>query len=311
MQRGPVPPALRNSAEPEECRVRNTAIIALLALVVGGLAWWVWSGGDQEDPSADVTGPDSLEDLDFPPYALDASQLHARWESEREGLGEPNEALTSYLDAWHQHNFAIGLSRRDLFDGDVGELSRRLERARQEAAAVRAPAELLAMSWHAHASFTSALDALLAKARESGVPLEDLLDSPVDTVVHAAFEACGDFIEGALDAGVITSNGRLTVPPELVTIMFRHRWMLDFADRVALEAVIPADEQRALARWRIEDAGLALEARLEAIARFDADYGFSEYPPSFARAVAYADAGQLERARMELALGNPVPVHAQ
>lgn len=289
--------------------MRNTAIIVLIAVVVGALAWWVWRGGDEESHTGDVAGPDALEDLDFPPFALDTARLHARWESEREGLEDPDEALRDYLDAWHQHNFAIGLSRRDLFEGDVGELSRRLERARLDAAAVRAPEELLAMSWHAHASFTSALDALLAKSREAGTPVETLLDAPVDAVVHAAFEACGDFIEGALEAGIITSDGRLTIPPELVTIMFRHRWMLDFADRVALEAVIPADEQRALARWRIEDAGLPLESRLEAIARFEADHGFSHYTASFARAVAYADAGQPERARMELALGNPVSGH--
>lgn len=273
--------------------------VAALA-VIGALALWVargTNGGVAPTPAAELTeaGP-----VDFPPFILPLDALTPTWDAERAAATEPDAAGAALIDALHRDNYATGVGARGLFEGDASMLRADLDARRRAWTSGRTIEDYRHLSWAAYAPFESALTELLRMAQTTHTPLEELLADPLLTQSHAYYEGCGDFLDAALQYGIVGATGELNVQPEMILIFFRQRWAWSAREIWPIDQILPGLEQQAMMRWRIEDGGLALEARLALIRRFDTEHGFTAYPASFARAVAYADAGDMTAAQREI-----------
>lgn len=274
------------------------AIVAVLAVLLGA-ALWIARGSGTTAPTPDGSGAmdaASVLDLDFPPFVLDVDALAPTWDAERDSLRELEQVDAELLAAWQRQNYATGVAARDLFEGDAALLRSDFEARRRAWAAMRTADEYLALGWEAYGRFESALTELLRFARMTDTPLADALGDPLLPVVHAYYESCGDFLDGAMQFGLVGPTGELNVQPELILVMFRYRWMWDASEIWPAENALPGLELREFLRWRIEDAALSPDARLALIERYTSEFGFERYPVEFARAVAHAKSGNAEAA---------------
>lgn len=278
---------------------RIFAAVVLVATIGAAVVWIRGGGGPEPADGPDSAGPD-LSGLVFPPFVLDVETLAPIWDAERADLPPLDEASVALLDAWHRDNFATGVSARGLFEGDPAPIRQALEQRRREWAALRTAEDFRRLGWHAYASFEEALTGLLRMANTTGTRLDDLLADPLQPDVHAYYEACGDFLLGAMQHGIVGPVGELHVQPELILVMFRYRWMHEGSETFPTETPLPGPELREFLRWRVENAELSPAARLALISRYEREFGFTAYPAAFARAVTHARGGESERALASL-----------
>lgn len=124
-------------------------------------------------------------------------------------------------------------------------------------------------AWLAWPKFERELRALLERAAAEGRTVSSLVADPAEPSVQGYFEACGDFHGFALSSGLITEQGALTVPPEIVTALFLYRWNNLVSQIVPVEQSLSPVVLQAVLRWRIEVAqGLTPARRLQ----FASDY---------------------------------------
>lgn len=125
-------------------------------------------------------------------------------------------------------------------------------------------------AWLAWPRFERELRTLLERAHAEQRTVSSLLSDPTDRQVQGYLEACGDFHSLAVSTGLITEQGALSVPPEIVTALFLYRWNQLVSQVVPVEQSVAPVVLQAVLRWRIEVAqGLSVERRLQ----FAADYG--------------------------------------
>lgn len=286
----------------------TTARAAVLVLFVAVAATfvWVWRGSGGPTPAGSAANGDTPAavapgPIDFPPYTPNADALVVAWDRERAEPLPMDDATSALLDAWHRDNFATGVGARGLFEGDAGALRSDFERRLRDWTAVRDPSDFLRLSWVAYERFEAATTELLLFTRTTDSSLESLLGDPLLTQVHAYYESGGAFLDGAVEAGLVTDGGELNAPPELLVVLFRYNWVWRAQAIYPVERTLPGPDLREFTRWRLEDAGLPLERRLDLISTYEQQFGFTDYPAAFARAVAYADAGQPDDARAALA----------
>lgn len=282
---------------------KSIAGFVVAGVLIAGLVW-VFAPRDQgPDPLApDTEIPIPVFDadgplVDFPPFLLPVEDLRATWEAERAALGSIDDASRSLIDSGRRVNFAQGLMARSLFEGDFDALRDAHNAERRAWAEFKTGEDFLALGWTAHDAFEDALREVLRLASTTDTALDDLLRNPLDPTIHAYYEACGDFLDHAMRFELVGPNGQVWVQPEFYTLLFRRMWVNHMRDHWMPDAVLPGLESREFLRWQLEHGEVALAARLNLIEEFEEEHGFTEYPVSFARAVAHVLADDNSGAR--------------
>lgn len=282
---------------------RTTVAAALLAVGAIGVLAWVVLGGPQPEP---VDGAATASDradaaLSFDPFVV-APAVVATWPEDVAAIHITlDDDERSLLEAWQRANVVRALQARDLFEGEADEVlqawTSAIHRADQEAM----DRTVERVGWAAFAVFRDALTELLRKAQLTQTPLPVLLSDPTDITAQQAYEGCGDFIDFALEQGLIGLHGERLADDATLTLVFRYRWLQAFTGRLPIDQRMPGEELREFRRWRLEDAKVPLDARLRFIDAYGDSYGWTDAERRHARAIAYAEAGDLTRAEEVLA----------
>lgn len=277
----------------------------VIAGFIGGLAW-VFVPRDapspvDEDVATDVhvdgASPEGAAIIDFPPFVLPVDELNAIWAAERESAVAADDEARALIDAMRRVDFATALMSRGLFEGDLEALRTAYDDERRRWAHVRTGEEFLSLGWTAHQSFEAALREILRLASTTDTQLDDLLKNPLEPTVHAYYESCGAFLDHALRFNFVGPTGEVLIQPEFFTLLFRRMWVMRMRDQWMPETVLPGLELREFLRWQLEHAEVALPARLNLIEEFELEHGFTDYPASYARAVAHVLADDPDTAR--------------
>jgi hypothetical protein len=148
-------------------------------------------------------------------------------------------------------------------------------------------------AWLAWPRFERELRGLLDRADATQRTVSSLVSDPTDDSVQSYLEACGDFHVLALATGLITEQGSLTVPPEILTALFLYRWNNLVSQIVPVEQSLPTVALQAVLRWRIEVAqGLSTDRRLQFAADYASMFPDDDVPgPERTRAVLQALTG--------------------
>ena len=269
------------------------------AALVAGLVW-VLMPRDAYEPEPDPETVEEPQTLDFPPFLLPVDELEATWDAERASLSALDDASRQFLNSVRRVSFGQGLLARSLFEGNLEELEDAYNTDRRAWAQFRTGEDFLALGWAAHGSFEDSLREVLRLASTTDTPLDALLGNPLDPTIHGYYEACGDFLDHAINFGLVGPEGDVLIEPQFFTVLFRRMWANRMADHWPPDSYLPAIEGREFLRWQIEQGQVAAVARLRMIDQFETEHGFTQYPVVFAQAVVHAQADDLAGARAAL-----------
>lgn len=270
------------------------------------LLWIVFGGSPDQasvvtEGSGVASGSGVVPALAFAPFTV-APEVVATWPADPGALhADLSDDERALLDAWQRANVVRALQARDLFEGDAEGVLLGWEAAVRRADQGGADASIDRVGWAAYAVFEDALSELLRKAEMTQTPVTTLLSDPTDITAQQAYEGCGDFVDFALEQQLIGANGERLASEEVLALVFRYRWMQAFTGRLPIDQRVPGGTLREFRRWRIEDAVLPLEDRLRLMDAYADTYWLSPNERRRARAVAYAESGDLERAEQVLA----------
>lgn len=245
--------------------------VCLVALLVGILWWGISAPKPDTRATAESSGlPDETaalpSDMEFPPIERYVEPLRSTFE------GQPERAAASALES--QLGLVTAYWQANASEALAAAVAGSTPVHRFETEALRYITEYgidayRDAAWLAWPRFERELRALLERAHAEQRSISSLLSDPTDPSAQAYQEACGDFHVFALSTGLITEQGALTVPPQLVTALFLYRWNQLVSQIVPVEQSLPPVVVQAVLRWRIEVAqGLSVDRRLQ----FASDY---------------------------------------
>jgi hypothetical protein len=245
--------------------------VGLIAAVAGSVWWATSDDGASEVPAADASGQAEVTAAlpapsGFPSIARFVEPLRGIFDGQSERVaGAAIDTQLGLVSTYWAANGSEAMS--SVIPGSTPAV-----RFDVEAATYITEYGIDAYrdaAWLAWPKFERELRGLLERATAEGRTVSSLLADPSDPSVQGYFEACGDFHLLALSTGLITEQGALTVPPEIVTALFLYRWNNLVSQIVPVEQSLAPVVLQAVLRWRIEVAqGLTPARRLQ----FAADY---------------------------------------
>ena len=252
----------------------NTFLLGLCAaLVVGTAVWFVSVGGDGPPDSRDVLDPASLSEvaanealelIDFGNFRYDEDRLQEEWDEARTGLDEieigADESLL--LDIYHDANRQA--AEGDVSPSQLAALDELLTIAVEDYIEAHGPEAYQLLGWHVCHEFERAFFDLQERAREHNTGIAQLTDLP-GAEGRTVRETVGQFIDFAIEMGIITSDGTLQNQASLLAVVFRYRWF-KFNETYSPMSLMTPYERTVFMRWRIEAAdGIPLPQRLAMI----------------------------------------------
>jgi len=263
--------------------------LSLLATLVGTL-WWALSapttGDNTTDESSGLPGVTAAlpDDMGFPPIERFVEPLRRTFAGEAERVAA--SALDTQLGLVSTYWSANGSeAMAAVVAGSTPTLRFETEATRYITEhGIEAYRDA---AWLAWPRFERELRALLERAHAEQRTVSSLLTDPTESLAQGYLEACGDFHSLALSTGLITEQGALSVPPEVLTALFLYRWNQLVSQIVPVEQSLPPVVLQAVLRWRIEVAqGIAVERRLQFAADYEAMFPDDQQPgPERTRAV--------------------------
>lgn len=269
--------------------------VCLVALLVGILWWGISAPKPDTRATAESSGlPDETaalpSDMEFPPIERYVEPLRSTFE------GQPERVAASALES--QLGLVTAYWQANASEALAAAVAGSTPVHRFETEALRYITEYgidayRDAAWLAWPRFERELRALLERAHAEQRSISSLLSDPTDPSAHAYQEACGDFHVFALSTGLITEQGALTVPPQLVTALFLYRWNQLVSQIVPVEQSLPPVVVQAVLRWRIEVAqGLSVDRRLQFASDYAAMFPDDQQPgPERTRALLESLAG--------------------